>query len=300
MIPGTEATHTGFDALDMVTRLLRRNRRADPTHGLWESADVQWWWRMARPTDELPQLFWFDADGEPIAAAILTAWPTSVSLSPIALPGVDGDGWLHVVRRGIDHAHIHGIDTVELEVAETDRALMAELERRAFLADASERITEAWLPRETPPAVSSLMPGYRLLRRDNDLDRPHHNVRSGPDLERRLRETSLYRADLDLVVRTVDGDAAAYGLFWFDPVTRTGLVEPMRTNDAHQRRGLARHVLTAGVNALFATGAERIKICYEVDNPASGRLYRDVGFAPFRSTVLYTGPTGVSDPSKAR
>ena len=49
---------------------------------------------------------------------------------------------------------------------------------------------------------------------------------------------------------TADGGVAAYGLFWFDPATATGLVEPMRTEDDHQRRGLARHVLTAGVDLL--------------------------------------------------
>ena len=84
---------------------------------------------------------------------------------------------------------------------------------------------------------------------------------------------------------------AAYGLFWYDPVTATGLVEPMRTEDDHQRRGLARHILTNGLDLLAAAGAERIKICYEPDNPASGKLYRSVGFEPDRQTVVYAGPT---------
>jgi RimJ/RimL family protein N-acetyltransferase len=90
---------------------------------------------------------------------------------------------------------------------------------------------------------------------------------------------------------------AAYGLFWYDPETATGLVEPMRTEDDHQRRGLARHILTTGIDLLAEAGAERIKICYEPDNPASKNLYLSAGFEPDRQTVVFSrrtsGPTSV-------
>ncbi len=84
---------------------------------------------------------------------------------------------------------------------------------------------------------------------------------------------------------------AAYGLFWYDPETATGLVEPMRTEDDHQRRGLARHILTTGIDLLAEAGAERIKICFEPDNPASRSLYLSVGFQPDRHTVVYSRRT---------
>lgn len=115
--------------------------------------------------------------------------------------------------------------------------------------------------------------------------------RNHPDVEERLQQTSLYRSDLDLVVHDAQGNVAAYGLFWYDPTTATGLVEPMRTENDHQRRGLARHVLTAGVDLLANVGAERIKIVYDPDNPASGHLYRSVGFEPHRHTDMLAGPT---------
>jgi GNAT superfamily N-acetyltransferase len=93
--------------------------------------------------------------------------------------------------------------------------------------------------------------------------------RSGPDVETRLRQTSLYRPDLDLLVLDSRDGVAAYGLLWFDPETVTGLVEPMRTEDDHQQRGLARHLLTVVIDLLAEAGAVRIKICFEPDNPAS-------------------------------
>ena len=58
----------------------------------------------------------------------------------------------------------------------------------------------------------------------------------------------------------------------------------MRTEADHQRRGLARHVLTTGIDRLTKAGATRIKICFEPDNPASSHLYLSVGFEPVRQT----------------
>src|ERR1035437_7129074 len=40
---------------------------------MWEGADVQWWWRRPRATDELALPVWFDEVG-PVAAAGLTGW----------------------------------------------------------------------------------------------------------------------------------------------------------------------------------------------------------------------------------
>jgi RimJ/RimL family protein N-acetyltransferase len=142
--------------------------------------------------------------------------------------------------------------------------------------------------------ISSLHDGYRLSDRSQTTERPHHMLsieRNHPDPGQRLRQTSLYRPDLDLVVFDSNDSVAAYGLFWYDPTTRTGLVEPMRTEDDHQQRGLARHILTAGLDRLAAAGADRIKICYEPDNPASSHLYLSVGFQPDRQTDVFSGRT---------
>jgi len=78
--------------------------------------------------------------------------------------------------------------------------------------------------------------------------------RSGEAVDARLRQCSLYVPALDLAVETGDGETAGYALFWFDPVTKVGLVEPMRVEDAYQRRGLARAMLTAGLDRLAKRG----------------------------------------------
>ena len=119
--------------------------------------------------------------------------------------------------------------------------------------------------------VSPLHDAYRLSSRAETLHRAHHMTERNPVfVEERLHQTSLYRPDLDLLVLDSEDNLAAFGLFWFDPETATGLVEPMRTKAEHQRRDLARHILTSGVDRLAAAGAERIKIGCEPANPRLG------------------------------
>ena len=283
----------GFDALEGVTRLLQRVRGAHPTAGLYEAADLQWWWRIPRATDDVPQLFWVDELGHPEAAVIATAWSDRIALDPMVLPDATPDWVAHVVRRGLAHAHDLGFELVRLEVGHSDDVLRDVLVGHGFEVG-DEVVVEAWLAADDRPQTSALHEGYRLSNRAATIDRPHHMInaeRGHPDPEPRLGQTSLYRADLDLVVHDSSGEVAAYGLFWYDPVTATGLVEPMRTEDTHQRRGLARHVLTTGIALLAEAGATRIKICFEPDNEASKGLYLDVGFEPDRHTVACSGRT---------
>lgn len=290
-----EQHRVGLDYLESITALLQRVRRAHPTKGLFEAADLQWWWRVPRATDRVPQLFWFDAAGRPEAAVIVTEWSGRVAFDPFVLPDADADLAAHVVERGVAHADQLGFETLTLEADPGEQALISALTTHGFVID-GDGLVETWLVAGARPPVSPLAEGYRLSCRAETGDRPHHMInpkRNHLDPEPRLRQTSLYRPDLDLVVHDADGEVAAYGLFWFDPVTATGLVEPMRTEDQHQRRGLARHVLTAGIDRLAEAGAERIKVCFEPDNPASGHLYLSVGFEPIRQTVMLVRPAAV-------
>jgi len=280
--------------LEDVTVLLQRVRRAHPTAGLYEAADLQWWWsQRPRSTDDVPQLFWFDHLDRPEAAVVATDFGGQVHLDPMVMPGASPQWVAHVVERGLAHARDCGIEAVTLEVDIVDDVLREVLVGHGFTIE-EDGLVEAWLAAHARPSISPLHEGYRLSTRRDTMRFPHHMIsteRNHPDPESRLRLTSLYRPELDLVIRDSRNDVAAYGLFWYDPETGTGLVEPMRTEDDHQRRGLARHVLTSGLDLLAEAGAERIKICYEPDNPASGSLYLSVGFEPDRKTVVYAGRT---------
>ena len=274
--------------------LLQRTRSAHPTAGLYEAADLQWWWADAAPsTDDLPQLFWFDRAGRPEAAVIATDWGVHIALDPIVMPDSAPDWVAHVMERGIAHADALGFDALGLEVDRADDVLHEVLVDHGFAIE-EDGLVETWLAVDARPEISPLHDDYRLSSRLDTKPRPHHMnnpKRRHPDVEQRLRQTSLYRSDLDLVVHDSCDSVAAYGLFWYDPQTATGLVEPMRTDDDHQRQGLARHILTTGIDLLAEAGAEHVKICYEPGNPASKNLYLGVGFEPTRQTVAFSRRT---------
>jgi GNAT superfamily N-acetyltransferase len=293
-----EEHRVGLHYLEAATALLHRARSAHPTAGLLEAADLQWWWRAPRTTDHLRQLFWFDHLGRPEAAVIATDWGDAIALDPIVMPGAS-PGWVaHVIERGLAHAGESGLEAVDVVADRADDVLREVLRGHGFAAgedgtdasSASLSVVTAWLAAGARPGIGPLHADYRLASRLESMQRPHHMAaRSGPDVEARLHQTSLYRPDLDLCVLDSRGSVAAYGLFWFDPETAVGLVEPMRTEDSHRRRGLAWHLLTAGIDLLTQAGAARIKLCFSPDNPAAKGLYFRAGFKPDKQTIVFSG-----------
>jgi len=297
--PNGPSTYSGLDYLAVASELLQKCRHQHPTFGVYEAAEVQFWWARPRGTDTFEQLFWRDQAERLSAGAVITDFGNGTSLvyaapvlSLLTTPETPAGHLPVMVDAALAHAAANGIESVEIEVRQTDAALNALLSERGFVA-LGEAVAKCWLDTSTPPAVTDLAVGYRLAARSEiSPDQKHHLANADEtDVEARLQQTSLYRADLDLVVLDEDDKPAAYGLFWFDPVTATGVVEPMRTHDDHQRKGLARHILTSGINRLATLGAQRIAIAYEPDNPASGTLYLSVGFVEDNRTNLLQGPT---------
>ncbi len=288
-MPSTTQRAYGRDYLDLATRLLQRARLQHPTAGLWEAADVQWWWRKERVTDAIGQDFWLEG-GEPVAAVLFTEWRAAWSCDVVVLPGradlVPGL-WEHGMRRA-GELRPPALETA----ARDDDALLPALAAEAGFVASGPKGGTTWMDARDRPAVSPLADGYRLEDRRAAGGRPHHMVpRAGEQVAGRLAETSLYRADLDLCIEAPSGATAAYGLFWHDPVTGVGFVEPMRTEEAHQGCGLAKHVLTVGLDRLARLGATRLRVNYELGNTAAERLYLGAGFqVESTSSLLVRAP----------
>jgi RimJ/RimL family protein N-acetyltransferase len=176
--------------------------------------------------------------------------------------------------------------TVELTVRDDDLDLIHVVNAAGF--EVRDQYFETWMQSEECPEVTPLLAGFELVARSDRSSEPHHMIRrNGIAVAERLAECPLYRADLDLAIYSGDGELAAYCLFWADPVTGVGLVEPMRTEERFQQMGLGRHVLTAGLERLCAQGCSRLKVSYEEQNEAARRLYLGAGFRAYSSSHTY-------------
>jgi RimJ/RimL family protein N-acetyltransferase len=284
-----ETTAIGLEYLRLITRLANRVRIEDPTAGIWEAADFQWWWRRERASDEIAQPFWTDASGAPEAAAVVfTDWSTAWGCDLVVLPSRAQDLLPEVWSSALERIDDMSLEDVGVTVRNDDATLLELVLESGFSASDESFFVETWLELAHAPPIGELAEGFGLFDRLDHLDRPHHMIsRNGDRVAERLSQTSLYRPDLDLWVEDVEGRVAAYGLFWLDPVTGVGLVEPMRTEEMYWRRGLARHVLTAGLSRLASLGATRAKVSYESANPAAKDLYIGSGFQGQSSSREY-------------
>ena len=278
---------SGLERLTAVTALLHRIRLQDSRGGVWEAADLQWWWRRPRVSDELALPVWCDDADQPLAAAVLTAWPHAWWLDLIRVPGLPltlddlaGPAWAHL--EGLE-----GSPVIESLVPAEDVALGAWFAGRGF-AVAGEAWS-GWQAAADRPAVKPLPTGYQLVDRAvrGVAAAPRHPLvaRNGPAVEARLRQTTLYDPRLDLAVLAPDGSVAGYALCWSDPVTGVGLVEPVRVEDAHAGRGIGYAMISAGLDRLARAGAARLKIGWE--SARAGELYTRLGFVTTDTLTTY-------------
>lgn len=272
----------GLERLSATTTVLQRARLAGPPGDMWEAADVQWWWRRPRPTDELALPVWFDDNG-PVAAAGLTAWGETWETNAFAVPSVVDEE--EVWAATLEAVAGQGRQSLQVLVFGGD-ALREALALQSGFAATDEVSGTTWMDADQRPLVAQV-DGYTVVDRLARQDRPHPMIaRNGELVEERLRQCSLYDPTLDLAVEGTMGEVAGYALFWFDPVTLVGLVEPMRVEDGYQRRGLARLLLTSGLDRLARKGARRLKVGFETD--AARSLYLGAGFVQMSVDRLFT------------
>lgn len=282
-----EITASGIEALELSTALLQRARLADPTGGLFEAADVQWWWARSPRSAEVEELYWLD-DAGPVAGVSLTRWSDDDwQCVPMVVPSAADVSRSEVWDQALEHAARQVSTGILVPVRDDDDEFRKLATLQGFAPDYQD--CTAWMNAADRPAIPALPDGFVLVDR---TQRPDHSqsfrLRNGDDIAHRLRRCSLYDPELDLAVETVDGQTAAYSLYWFDPVTTVGVVEPVRVEDEFHRRGLARTMLATGIDRLAGRGARRISVSYASD--AAAALYLSSGFRQTSSATWLRAP----------
>ena len=177
--------------------------------------------------------------------------------------------------------HTYGIDRNR---SDEDRLVAVTLEQHGFMP--------AWeggvLARPVEEVAEPVLPGgYRLdtvRARDQVISRVEaHRAAFAPSdltLEKyeRVRRTWPYRPELDRIITTDDGVVVAFCTAWIDEQSDSGLLEPVGTQPAHRRRGLAKAVCLDALRALRDMGARSAQVGYE--SAAALATYRAIGFEP--------------------
>ena len=147
-----------------------------------------------------------------------------------------------------------------------------------------------------PPRVPD---GYtlRAMRGPEDVERrvAVHRAAFAPSRMTVEKYEILSRQDHytwsnDLVVEAPDGSFAAFAMCWVDPVGSIGEFEPVGTHPDHQRRGLGRVVMRAGLRLMRQAGLRDALVFSLRSNAASEALYRSAGFHELALHRLYTKP----------
>jgi mycothiol synthase len=137
------------------------------------------------------------------------------------------------------------------------------------------------LPRPTPPDGWTVreVGGEEEWEERVEIHREvWHPSRVTLEAYRLLRNAPSYDPSLDLVAVAPDGTFGSYCICWFDPVSRTGLFEPVGTRPAHRGKGLGKVVMLEGLRRLQELGARTAAVTAIHDNEAAIRLYNSVGF----------------------
>ena len=79
---------------------------------------------------------------------------------------------------------------------------------------------------------------------------------TGPATQGESQQTPGFRRDLTIVAVAPDGTYASYAGMWFVPENRVAYVEPVATDPAFRRTGLARAAISEGLRRVAQLGAD--------------------------------------------
>ena len=94
-----------------------------------------------------------------------------------------------------------------------------------------------------------------------------------------MLQAPMYKPELDILVRKQDGQLAASCLVWYDENINMRMFEPVGTHPDHQRKGLGRAAMLAGLQKLKTLGAEKAYV--ESFGEERYSFYKSAGFRAY-------------------
>jgi len=161
-----------------------------------------------------------------------------------------------------------GVRRLRIYINDEDRELQA-LASEAGYTKTAEDEPMSQMHCADLAAGRPLPEGFRLqsLREENDLRKVHGVMwrgfghgddppEDGIEERRQMQSAPNFREELQIVAVAPDGNYAAYCGMWYEPVNRFAYVEPVCTDPAFRRLGLARAATVEGIRRCRDLGAE--------------------------------------------
>jgi mycothiol synthase len=273
-----------IDDLRTATDLMSAAWRARSPHVAETPASIEWWYALTHPDPLWEHLRLWRHGSTPVA----WSWHEPPELECHVWTGDAGRDLAvfgTIVRTAL--AEAGGADVAAF--AADDDPARIEVFRSLGMAPVGRRLSQwQWRADEdVRPALARLPDGY-LVRGVRDADEfaarvAVHRAAFPPsrltvEKYERLLTVPHYRLEHDLVVEAPDGELAAFALGWLDPHGGVAEFEPVGTHPDHQRRGLARGLLTAGIARFHAAGARIVQVYADATEAPAESLYRAIGF----------------------
>ena len=237
-----------------------------------------------------------EEDGQLLAAVELDT--ESGSYAPVIHADKRGSAWEAELHRACTVVMRERLKSSEkraltVNIAADDKAARAYLEQLEFKEKSKEDIV-AKRSLETVPEAH-LPEGFSVRsvagEHEVQLVADVHNGAFGSTWTEasylKVMRTPGFDPERELVVVAPDGRFAAFVVIWLDPVSRSGLFEPVGCHSDFRRRGLSKALMLNAMTRMKKAGMKTAIVGYRVGNEAALNLYSSVGFNPYFETVDY-------------
>jgi mycothiol synthase len=230
-MPYTMVGYSDRVYLQKVTDFMTACRQEDPLAGMWDVGDLHWWWRDDEYADPTTQMFWENPQGPIGGFALLSQAYQDASYDLLPRLG-QGPIAQDIVAWGLQRLREMAAATPSPSpytlCIRHDHQTFQQLAQHLGFQATGEALVQTVLDTRAGLLAVPVPTGYQVRSlQPGDLAAGNPPVlHISAAMYRRVQETTLYRADMHLVVVAPDGRIAAECICWVDPVNSIGVFEP--------------------------------------------------------------------------
>ncbi len=258
----------------------------------WHPGDIVHWMSNAQRGTDLDKYYWlYQENNQLLAFAELppTKWASYVlivhpqyrggELEMSLLTECEMVMWQRMQAEGSEKT------SLSLSVAAADTERIKCLRLLGYEEGKVTNVVDSRALSESIP-VSVLPDGFSIRsvagEHEAALVAEVHNSSFGPGWTPeeyiKVMRTPGFDFERELVVVAPDGRFAAFLIYWLDPISKSGLFEPVGCHKEFQHKGLTKALMHEAMRRMVKAGMETALVGHYTDNEAATKLYASVGF----------------------